>query len=259
MSETISSIGILGYASCSEQDTITPLEVFKGAAMVLSRKLNPLNIKGDPVSLDVKLVALTPGNITMQMGTQVVPDAVLDEQTMYDLLYIPGGVGAGPMSENQTMLDTIRRHYKAGKIIASNCSGVGILFRSGILGKNPVTCVAAISRGLRDDGANVPRSRRMWIGNPKERIWTATGSYGVNGASVALVTHYFGREVGTTVAMMFDTMGGISEAIYSLEGPEFYRHPDLETTFENFWQPMLLPDAAKASAPAPAQAKGSAS
>lgn len=247
MSETIGTIGILGYESCGEQDTITPLEIFKGAAMVLGRKL--MNLKGDAVALDVKLISLTPGNITMQMGTQVVPDAVLDDKTLYDLLYVPGGVGAGLMSKNQTMLDTVRRHYEAGKIIAANCSGVGIIFRSGILGQNPVTCVAAISRGLRDDGANVPLPRRMWIGNPNARIWTATGSYGVNGAAVALVTHYFGREVGTTVAMMFDTMGGISEAIYSLEGPEFYRHSDLETTSQNFWQPMLLPEPANVAAP----------
>jgi hypothetical protein len=71
----------------------------------------------------------------------------------------------------------------------------------------------------------------------------------VNGATVALVAHYFGQDVGTTVAMMFDTMGGISEAIFQLEGPEFYRHPELESTFQDFWQPMLLPEP-KAAVPA---------
>lgn len=238
----IKTIGVLGYESCSEQDTITPLEVFKGAAMVLGRQLNPLNLPGDAVALDVKLVALKPGNVRMQLGTEVVPDAVLDEATLYDLLYVPGGVGAGPMSQDATMLDVIRRHYEGGKIVASNCAGVGILLRAGILGDNPVTCVAAIARGLRQDGANVPESRRMWVGNPEARLWTATGSYGVNGASVALVAHYFGHDIATTVAMMFDTMGGISEAIFELEGPEFYRHPELETTFQDFWQPMLLPE-----------------
>jgi transcriptional regulator GlxA family with amidase domain len=240
--DDINTIGVLGYESCSEQDTITPLEVFKGAAMVLGRQLNPLNLPGDAVTLDVKLVALKPGNVKMQMGTEVVPDAVLDETTLYDLLYVPGGVGAGPMSQDATMLDVIRRHYEGGKVVASNCSGVGILLRAGILGDNPVTCVAAIARGLRQDGANVPESRRMWVGNPEARLWTATGSYGVNGASVALVAHYFGHDIATTVAMMFDTMGGLSEAIFELEGPEFYRHPELEATFQDFWQPMLLPE-----------------
>lgn len=240
----VSTIGVLGYESCSEQDTITPLEVFKGAAMVLGRQINPLASPGDAVALDVKLVAIEPGNVKMQMGTQVVPDAVLDASTLYDLLYVPGGVGAGAMSQDAAMLDAIRRHYVAGKIVASNCSGVGILHRAGILGDHPVTCVAAIARRLRQDGANVPDSRRMWIGNPEARLWTATGSYGVNGASVALVAHYFGRDVAVAVAMMFDAMGGISEALFELQGPEYYRHPELEATFQDFWEPMLLPELA---------------
>jgi transcriptional regulator GlxA family with amidase domain len=238
----IKTIGILGYESCSEQDTITPLEIFKGAAMVLGRKLNPLNQPGDAVALDVKLAALKPGNVKMQMGTEVAPDTVLDDTTLYDLLYVPGGVGSGPMSEDATMLDAIRRHYEGGKIVASNCSGVGILFRAGILGDSPVTCVSGIARGLRQDGANVPEARKMWIGNPEARLWTATGSYGVNGASVALVAHYFGRDIATAVAMMFDTIGGIGNAIFELEGPEFYLHPELESRFQDFFQPMLLPE-----------------
>lgn len=243
----IKTIGIVGYESCSEQDTITPLEILKGAAMVLGRQLNPLNLPGDAVALDVKLVALKPGNIKMQMGTEVTPEAVLDDATLYDLLYVPGGVGSGPMSEDTTMLDAIRRHYEGGKIVASNCSGVGVLFRAGILGDTPVTCVAAIARGLTQGGAHVPEPRKMWIGNPEARLWTATGSYGVNGATVALVAHYFGRDIANSVAMMFDTLGGIGDAIFELEGPEFYVHPELETTFQDFFQPMLLPERAVAA------------
>ena len=41
--------------------------------------------------------------------------------------------------------------------------------------------------------------------------------------------------------MMFDTMGGIGEAIYNLEGPEFYLHPHLESEFAAYFKPMLLP------------------
>jgi hypothetical protein len=35
--DQIKTIGILAYPSCSEQDTITPLEIFRGAAMVLGQ------------------------------------------------------------------------------------------------------------------------------------------------------------------------------------------------------------------------------
>lgn len=237
----ITTIGILGYSSCSEQDTITPLEIFKGASLVLGQQLTPIPTTQPPKKLDVKLVALNPGNITMQMGTVVVPDAVLTDNMLFDLLYIPGGVGSGQMTLDARVLETIRRHHLAGKVIASNCSGVGILFRAGILRNTPVTCVAAIARRLRAEGANVPQPRRMWLGDPNARIWTATGSYGVNGAALALVAHYFGREVGTTIALMFDTYGGLGEAIFETTGPQFYYYPEVEAAFQDFWEGKLMP------------------
>ncbi len=237
----IRTIGVLAYPDCSEQDTITPLEILKGAALVLSQKLTPLPPTGSPQSLDVQLVSLSPGNVKMQMGTMVTPDAVLENQT-FDLLYVPGGVGCAKMTQNQQVLDLIRRHYQAGKVVASNCSGVGILFRAGILGDTPVTCVAGIAARLRQLGANVPEPRRMWRGAPEKRLWTTTGSYGVNGSTVALISHYFGRDVaGFTVSTMFDTLGGIGQDAFELVGPEFYTYSDTEQALQAFWGPMLLP------------------
>jgi putative intracellular protease/amidase len=238
----INNIAIVGYDKCSEQDTITPLEIFKGTAMVLSGQINPWPLSTPQRDLSVKLVNLDNGNITMQMGTQVVPDATLGDNDLFDLLYVPGGIGSGAMTKDDRMLDLIRRHHSEGKVIASNCSGIGILFRSGILGREPVTCQAAVERGLRADGANVPNPRHMWLGLPDARLWTTTGSYGVDGSTVALVSHYFGHEVGTVVAMMFDTMGGLGDQIYSTTGPEFFFRPDLEAKFQDFFQPVLLPE-----------------
>ena len=242
MVTTINTVAVVGYESCSEQDTITALEILRGAAMVLAGQIAPWPPTQPTRKLDVKLVSMTPGNIKMQMGTQVVPDAVLGDQDLFDLLYVPGGVGSGAMTKNQAMLKTIQRHYNAGKVVASNCSGVGILFRAGILGKNPVTCVAAIARKMRAAGVNVPEHRRMWVGVPDARIWTATGSYGVNGGTVAMVAHYFGQDVGTIVSMMFDTLGGIGNSIFEDQGPEYFFHPDLEAKFQDYFEPTLLPE-----------------
>jgi putative intracellular protease/amidase len=237
----IKTIGILGYPDCSEQDTITPLEILKGAALVLGQQLTPLPPSGPPQTLSVQLVSLSAGNIKMQMGTMVAPDAVLDTQT-FDLLYVPGGVGSGAMTQNQQVLDLVRRHHHAGKVVASNCSGVGILFRAGILGDTAVTCVAGIAERLRELGANVPEPRRMWRGAPDVRLWTTTGSYGVNGSTVALISHYFGKDVaGLTVSTMFDTLGGIGQDAFELIGPEFYTYPDIESRLYAYWGPKLLP------------------
>jgi putative intracellular protease/amidase len=240
-SPLIRSIGVLAYDKVSEQDCLTPLEIFKGAALVLRGDISPWQRDSTPESLDVQLVSIERGVVTMQMGTQVIPDATLDDESQYDILYVPGGVGSGEVAKDERILDLIRRHHEQGSIIAANCSGVGVIARAGILEGAPVTCVAAVARGLRNEGFNVPRTRRMWIGNPRERIWTATGSYGVNGSAVALVAHYLGREVGTIVSMMFDTLAGIGEVIFEPLGPEFYEHPSLEESFQDFFEDMLLP------------------
>jgi transcriptional regulator GlxA family with amidase domain len=77
---------------------------------------SPLARSGPSQKLDVKLVSVNPGNITMQMGTQVVPDAVLGDTDLYDLLYVPGGVGSGPMSLEPRVIDVIRRHHQARRV-----------------------------------------------------------------------------------------------------------------------------------------------
>jgi putative intracellular protease/amidase len=241
----IESIGVLGYDKVSEQDMITPLEIFKGAAMVVAGNIAPWQREVPPGKLDVRLVGLKPGVVTMQMGTQVIPDATLDDNQLFDILYLPGGIGSGAIATDERVLSLIRRHHEAGKVVAANCSAVGVLARSGVIGDTPVTCVAAVARGLRAEGFNVSEHRRMWIGDIDARIWTSTGSYGVHGGAVALVAHYLGREVGTIVSMMFDTLAGLGDIIYEPVGPEFYRYAELETTFQDYFEPMLLPVPAK--------------
>jgi putative intracellular protease/amidase len=240
-SPLIRSIGVLAYDKVSEQDCLTPLEIFKGAALVLRGDISPWDRETSPETLNVQLVSVNRGVVTMQMGTQVVPDAELDDDDRFDILYIPGGVGSGQLAKDERILELIRRHHEDGRVIAANCSGVGVIARAGILDASPVTCVAAVARGLRNEGFNVPTARRMWIGNPRERIWTATGSYGVNGSAVALVAHYLGREIGTIVSMMFDTLAGLGDVIFEPVGPQFYEHPSLEESFQDFFEDMLLP------------------
>lgn len=237
----VQSIGVLAYDKVSEQDCLTPLEIFKGGAMVLRGDISPWERETTPETLTVELVALTPGVVTMQMGTQVVPDTSLDPDKLYDILYVPGGVGSGAIATDPRVLELVRRHHDQGRVVAANCSGVGVLARAGVLSGLPATSVAAVARGLRNEGFNVPTSRRMWVGNPEERIWTATGSYGVNGSAVALVAHYFGREIGTIVSMMFDTFSGLGDVIFEPVGPEFFEHPALESAFQDLFEEMLLP------------------
>ncbi len=238
---TVESIGVLVYPDVSEQDSLAPTEIFKGAAMVLHGDIAPWPLEVAPEQLRVEVVSLDPGVVTMQMGTQVVPDRHLDSDTLYDILYVPGGIGSGAIAADDRVLRLIRRHHEEGRVVAANCSGVGVLARSGIADDLPLTSVAAIGRGLREEGFNAAETRRMWVGHPEARIWTIAGSYAVNGGTVAMVAHYFGRRVGTTVGMMFDTLSGIGEAVFEVIGPEFYVHAELESSFQDLFQSSLMP------------------
>lgn len=229
----IKSIGVLAYDRCSESDTIIPWEILIGVAVYLKEKTGE--------DIEVKLVALEEGPVSMQMGAKVEPHAVLKDDDLYDVLYIPGGRGSGDATKNERILDTIRHHHVNGKFIGANCVGVGILQRAGILGKTPVTCSPPISKRLKEEGANVVEPRLMWLGAPEERIWTTAGAAAINAGTIAMVAHLFGEEVGKEMSMWFDTRGAIGYQLFQAEGHEYYAYPEAEAQLQEETADILLP------------------
>lgn len=232
----IHSIGVLGYHRCGEQDTLAPWEIFRSLAYVLG-------LESPPRKLTVDLIGLDQDLIEMQMGARVARDVRLSSSTTYDLLYVPGGLGSGDASKNRDILRCVRRHHEERSIIATNCSGISILHRAGILGDAPVTAAATVSRKLLDEGANVRQPRRMWVGAPEARIWTTAGGSGVHASTVALIAHYFGRELGQTIAMMWDTLPALGSRLFDVEGPEYYDFRAMERELQTQYEDQLLPDA----------------
>lgn len=230
----IKTIGVIAYPKCGEQDTLTVLEILKSLAWLLDSQYK--------TSLSVKLLVLQPGNILMQMGTTVIPEGVYDGQELFDLLYIPGGMGSGEATKNKAMLDLITRHYQNDKVVATNCSGISILWRSGIIGNNLITAPATVSEKLQREGANLSNPRKMWIGLPDKRLWTSAGGSGVHGSTVALVIQYFGAEVGKIVAAMWDTLPLLGDQLLELQGPDYQSNPAYEKIVQDMMQEILLPN-----------------
>lgn len=230
----IKTIGVIAYPKCGEQDTLTVLEIFKSLSWLLDLKYK--------TSLNVKLVVFEPGNILMQMGTTVIPEVVYDGREIFDILYIPGGMGSGEASKNKTMLDLIRRHHASNKLIATNCSGISILWRSGIIGKNLITAPATVSEKLLREGANLSMPRKMWIGLPEQKLWTTAGGSAVHASTVALIIQYFGEEAGKIIAAMWDTFPHLGEALLKLEGPDYKSYPEFEKMVQDMMQETLLPN-----------------
>lgn len=229
----IKTIGVLCYHRCSESDAIVPWELMTGVKVYK-------NMLGQPAP-EVLLVALKEGPIEMQMGAMVQPHKVLADDDLFDLLYVPGGNGSGDAIADPRVMDVIRRHKQAGKFIAANCVGVGIIHRAGVIGDTYVTCSPPVERRLREEGTNVISPRTMWLGAPDDNLWTTAGSSAINAGTVAMIHYLFGDEVGREMSMWFDTRGALGYKLFTLEGREYYHYPEAEAALQDATADVLLP------------------
>lgn len=232
----IKTVGVIAYPRCGEQDTLVPYEILRHTSMVLGQQKPARQLT---VSL-LRPRASDPELVEMQMGTRVMSDGAIGDD-LVDLLYIPGGMGSGAASQDQVLLDLVRRHHAAGKVVATNCSGISVLHRAGILGETPVTAAATVSRRLLEEGAKVLQPRTMWAGQKDGLIWTSAGGSGVHGSVMAMVCNYFGREVGTFIGMGWDTYPAYGDAIFEERGPQYFSFPALEAGIQDALEDILLP------------------
>ena len=211
---------------------MAPWEIFASLAWVLSQSNRELS---------VELVGYAGDVITMQMGAQVQSQVPFDKDKRYDLLYIPGGMGSGVASKDEVLKKYITDHKEDGKIVATNCSGISILWRAGILGNHPITSPATVSARLKEEGANLQEPRPMWLGLLDEKLWTVIGGSGVHPSTVAMIAQYWGEDMGRIIGMMWDTFPAMGEKLFDLYGPECYQYPPYERELQEQMEDILLP------------------
>ncbi|WP_013334262.1 DJ-1/PfpI family protein [Gloeothece verrucosa] len=232
---SIKTVGILAYHRCSESDTIVAFEVLRGVPVLLEL----LGRKDE--APEVKLVALDDGPIELQMGSRVEPHAVLKDDDLFDVLYVPGGQGSGKAIADERVLNCIRRHKQQGKFIAANCVGVGIIHRAGVIGDAQVTCSPPVLRRLKEEGINVINPRTMWLGAPEHKLWTMAGGSSINAGTMALVNFLWGEEIGKELSMWFDSRCAVGYVLFTNEGPEYFLYPEAEKKIQDDTADNLLP------------------
>jgi putative intracellular protease/amidase len=247
----VQSVLFLCYPRCGEQDTLTPWEMLKSLAWVLDqqgqgRKLEvSLGWFDEDEGLSVAPNMVHPEEeVHMQMGAEVDLEREIDASTRADVLYVPGGMGSGDATKDQRIRDIVKAHHDDGRWVATNCSGCGILQRSGILGDTPVTSAATISRKLAREGANVKQPRTMWQCEPDHKLFTAAGGSAVHPSTIALVWHLFGQDLAQTLSLMWDSLGAHGKTLFELEGPDYGHYEQLESKLQDDWEDSLLPDPA---------------
>jgi transcriptional regulator GlxA family with amidase domain len=121
------TVGILLFPEVEVLDFAGPYEVFSVAA-----RIAPKALRLGHVPFTVITVAEASGPVTARHGLQVLPDYSFSNAPPLDLVIVPGGVIAEPLSSRAT-LDWLRDEAARAVLTASVCTGAFILARIGLL------------------------------------------------------------------------------------------------------------------------------
>ena len=206
----IRSILFLAFPNAGEQDLLAPWELLKSVAW-------SLGARGE--KLEVSLGSFAGGVVTTQMGAKLEMERKIEATDRYDLVYVPGGIGAGQLSQNPEVLAFLRAHHREGRWVAANCAGVGVLHRAGILAGAQVTSPATLARSLPAQGT------------PVAAILAAPGRSTPDVGSSPLVvlppcTPGRSQQQARELAAGWDTLPLHGEALFSRLGPEMRDDPD---------------------------------
>jgi len=229
----VKSILFLGFPNFGEQDLLAPWELLRALAFTLNQQGG---------ELEVILGSFEGGTITTHMGGQIASERTITPDDRFDLLYIPGGIGAGAASQDERVLELVRAHHREGRWVAANCAGTGVLHRSGILDGIEVTSSATIERKLGQGGTKVLSPRRAWHLDAENKIFTAGGAGTVHASTIALVDHLFDRDQARDLAATWDSLPFYGEELFNREGPVMNDDPTVKAALQDAWEDTFLPE-----------------
>lgn len=85
--------------------------------------------------VEVTVAGLQSGPVLAARGTKLLPDVTLDEalRNHYDMIALPGGVGANHLQKDLRVVDLVRKMAEQGKFVAAICAAPKVLAKAGIL------------------------------------------------------------------------------------------------------------------------------
>lgn len=191
-------VRILAYDGVEALDFAGPFEVFTTASRV-SQRMNP----GAPAPFEVASVALGANEpVQARAGLRLLADHDLAANPMADLLVVPGGVVDAPMASPAT-LRWIADCAAGAQLVASVCTGVFLLAKSGVAVREAVTTHWEDIADLREQFPLLDvRENERWVDSG--RIVSSAGiSAGID-MSLYLVERLAGRPLAERTARQMD-------------------------------------------------------
>ena len=169
-------------------DVSGPLEVFGGLRARFS----------------LSLAGPRPGPVVSAQGPSVLADAGFASAPTPDIVLVPGGRGTRDLVGDRSFLAWLAGWAGPARIVASVCTGSGLLAAAGLLDGYRATSNKRAFGWARDQGPHttwVPQAR--WV-QDRDR-WTSSGvSAGIDMA-LALVAHLVDHDTAVVVADRIET------------------------------------------------------
>jgi transcriptional regulator GlxA family with amidase domain len=190
-------VGILIFDDVEILDVAGPFEVFAVTRLNDEQRLQ----QSSPFK--VYLISETNKQITAIGGLRLTPDVTISECPELDLLVVPGGWGTRKESKNKILVKWIGNQFTNDRLIASVCTGSGLLGKAGLLDGRDATTHWRAFDFLQESApkARILKNVRFTLTEP---IFTSAGvSAGID-LALRIVSHVFGTEVGQATARQME-------------------------------------------------------
>ncbi|HZB65126.1 MAG TPA: DJ-1/PfpI family protein [Nitrososphaeraceae archaeon] len=190
-------VGILIFDDVEILDVAGPFEVFAVTRLNDEQRLQ----QSSPFK--VYLISETNKQITAIGGLRLTPDVTISECPELDLLIVPGGWGTRKESKNKILVKWIGNQFTNDRLIASVCTGSGLLGKAGLLDGQDATTHWRAFDFLQESApkARILKNVRFTLTEP---IFTYAGvSAGID-LALRIVSHVFGTEVGQATARQME-------------------------------------------------------
>ncbi|WP_156289497.1 DJ-1/PfpI family protein [Oceanobacillus salinisoli] len=182
-------VGIFLFYDVEVLDFAGPFEVFSVTALENGNKpfiVKTISEKGNP--------------IVARNGLRVQPDYSLDNMPRFDILIIPGGLGAREREiHNNNVITWIRNEMRNVQLMTSVCTGALLLAKAGLLkGKMATTHWASLER-LETEFPEVKVQREVKFVDEGNIVTSGGISAGIN-MSFHIVKRLLGSEIAKTTA-----------------------------------------------------------
>ena len=175
--------GFLVYPDLEELDLIGPWEI---ATLWHDRAGGP----------PCTTIGLTEDPIHCRRGLQIIPETTTDQVEDLEYLLVPGGRGSRIAAQDPRVVEFVRAHAPAARLVMSVCTGVRVLREAGLLEGRRVTTHRSAHAEVREwPEVTLVEERHVHDGP----VWTGAGiSAGID-LALALVAEESGEEAAAAV------------------------------------------------------------